>query len=98
MSHASIHTNIFFFDKPNLAKKNCLSERTLMHPKDADSIANIEDPDQTASLGTDLGLQYLPRPICPKTWSLRGYLGCQEKYFYTHLVMNWCCYLPSTFL
>ena len=55
MSHASIHTNIFFFDKPNLAKKNCLSERTLMHPKDADSIANIEYPDQTASLGTDLG-------------------------------------------
>ena len=36
----------------------------VMHPKDADSIANSEDPDQTAP---DLGLHYLPRPICPKT-------------------------------
>ena len=30
-----------------------------MHPKDADSIANSED--------SDLGLHYLPRPICPQT-------------------------------
>ena len=35
------------------------------HPKDADGIANSEDPDQTAP--SDLGLRYLPRPICPKT-------------------------------
>ena len=40
-----------------------------MHPKDADSIANSEDPDQTAPLEeqSDLGLHYLPDPICPKT-------------------------------
>ena len=29
MSHAPIHTDIFFFDKPNLAKKNRSSERAL---------------------------------------------------------------------
>ena len=34
----------------------------VMHPKDADSIANSEDPEQS-----DLGLHCLPRPICPKT-------------------------------
>ena len=40
-----------------------------MHPKDADSIANSEDPDQTAPREeqSDLGLNYLPRSICPKT-------------------------------
>ena len=30
-----------------------------MHPKDADGMANSVDPDQM-----DLGLHYLPRPIC----------------------------------
>ena len=35
-----------------------------MYSEDADSIANNEDPDQTA-----LGLHYLLRPICPKTLS-----------------------------
>ena len=40
----------------------------VMHPKDADSIANSEGPGQTAPQEqSDLGLQYLPRPICPKT-------------------------------
>ena len=34
-----------------------------MHPKDEDSIANSEDPDQQS----DQGLHCLPRPICPKT-------------------------------
>ena len=33
-----------------------------MHPKDAEGIANSEDPEQS-----DLGLPYLPRPICLKT-------------------------------
>ena len=40
-----------------------------MHLKDADNIANSEDPDQTAPVGSalfakeqsDLGLHYLPR-------------------------------------
>ena len=35
----------------------------VMHPKDADSIANSEDPDPTAPQSA-LGLHYLPRPIC----------------------------------
>ena len=43
----------------------------VMHPKDANSIANSEDPDQTAPQ-SDLGLQYLPRPICPKTYDHYG--------------------------
>ena len=35
----------------------------LMHPKDADGMANSVDPDQTASLKqSDLGLHCLPRP------------------------------------
>ena len=34
----------------------------VFHQKDANGIANSEDPDQT-----DLGLHCLPRPICPKT-------------------------------
>ena len=41
-----------------------------MRPKDADGIANVVDPDQTAPIDpgqTDLGLHCLPRPVCPKT-------------------------------
>ena len=34
-----------------------------MPPKDADGIANSEDPDQQS----DLGLHCLPRPVCLKT-------------------------------
>ena len=34
-----------------------------MSPNDADGMANSVDPDQTS----DLGLQCLPRHICPKT-------------------------------
>ena len=38
----------------------------VMHPKDADGMANSVDPDQTAPLGSgsgsDLGLHCLPRP------------------------------------
>ena len=29
MSHAPIHTDIFFFEEPNLAEKNCSSKRAL---------------------------------------------------------------------
>ena len=39
----------------------------VMPPKDAHLNANSEDPNQF-----DLGLQCLPRPICPKT---KGYYG-----------------------
>ena len=36
--------------------------------KDANGIANREDPDQTAPKEqSDLGLRCLPRPLCPKT-------------------------------
>ena len=36
--------------------------------KDANGIANSEDPDQTAPQGAvDLGLHCLNRPVCPKT-------------------------------
>ena len=39
-----------------------------MPPKDADGIANSEDPDQIAPLGSfDLGLHCLPRHVCQKT-------------------------------
>ena len=34
-----------------------------MCPKDADEIANSEDPDKQS----DLGLHCLLRPVCPKT-------------------------------
>ena len=42
----------------------------LFLQKDANGIANSEDPDQTAPREeqSDLGLHCLPRPICPKTW------------------------------
>ena len=36
----------------------------VMSPNDADGMANSVDPDQEQS---DLGLQCLPRHICPKT-------------------------------
>ena len=38
----------------------------VMSPNDADGMANSVDPDQTAPQ-SDLGLHYLPRPVCPKT-------------------------------
>ena len=43
--------------------------------KDANGIANSEDPDQTAPKEqSDLGLHCLPRPICPKTLDHYGTL------------------------
>ena len=36
----------------------------VLHQKDANGIANSEDPDEEQS---DLGLHCLPRPICLKT-------------------------------
>ena len=44
----------------------------VFRQKDANGIANSEDPDQTAPLGaveeqSDLGLHCLLRPVCPKT-------------------------------
>ena len=41
----------------------------LLHPEDADNIANSVDPDQTAP---HLGLHCRPRRICPKTWDHYG--------------------------
>ena len=38
----------------------------VMHPKDADGMANRVGPSQT-SLQSDLGLHCLPRSVCPKT-------------------------------
>ena len=35
--------------------------------KNANGIADSEDPDQTAQEQSDLGLHCLPRPICQKT-------------------------------
>ena len=35
-----------------------------MHSKDADEMANTEDPDQNAQKQSDLGLQYLPKLFC----------------------------------
>ena len=38
----------------------------VMHPKDADRMANSVDPDQTAPKElSDLGQHCLPRPACP---------------------------------
>ena len=36
----------------------------VMHPEDADGIADSVDPEQEQS---ELGLHCLPRPVCPKT-------------------------------
>ena len=38
-----------------------------MSPNDADRMVKSVDPDQTAPEQSDLGLQCLPRHICPKT-------------------------------
>ena len=45
--------------------------------KDANGIANSEDPDQTAPLEeqSDLGLHCLHRPTCPKNYDNYGNLG-----------------------
>ena len=42
-------------------------DHRVMSPKDADGMAESVDPDQTAPLGSTLGLHCLPGPICPKT-------------------------------
>ena len=47
-----------------------------MHPNDAEGIANSVDPDQQS----DLGLQCLPRPVCPKT--LERYVGYVSFFFF----------------
>ena len=39
----------------------------VFRQKDANGIANSEDPDQS-----DLGLHCLPRPVCPKTLDPKG--------------------------
>ena len=40
----------------------------VFRQKDADEMADSEDPDQTAlEEQSDLGRHCLPRPICPKT-------------------------------
>ena len=42
-----------------------------MLPKDANGMENSVDPDETAlqmQWQSDLGLDDLSRPICPKTW------------------------------
>ena len=44
--------------------------------KDANVIANSDDPDETAPKQSDLGLHCLPRHICPKTY---GHYGCGCK-------------------
>ena len=46
---------------------------TVICQKDADGIANSEDPDQIApEEQSDLGLHCLFRPICPKTSKFEG--------------------------
>ena len=49
-------------------EQNGVSLRVI-HPKDAEGIANSVDPDQS-----DLGLHCLPRPVCPKTLKHYGIL------------------------
>ena len=41
----------------------------VMHPNDADRMANSVGPDQTAP---DFGLHCLLRPICPNTFNFYG--------------------------
>ena len=51
----------------------CWFYNVVMHPKDADGMANIVDPDQTApSEQSDLGLHCLLGPIVPNTWNFHG--------------------------
>ena len=42
----------------------------VMHPKDAEGIANSIDPDQLEEQ-SDQGLHCLPRPVCPKTYGMQ---------------------------
>ena len=77
----SYHNVPKFLDTQNLyCKHSKILTKRFYHgvipPNDANRIANIEDPDQTApSLGrllpvwvcSVLGMHCLPRPVCPKT-------------------------------
>ena len=53
--------------------ENCCNPKkrqnlSVFRQKDANGIANSEDPNQTAPQEqSDLGLHCLPRPVCPKT-------------------------------
>ena len=65
----------------------------VMHFKDADRIANSVDPDQTAPLGAvGLGLHYMTRSICLKTWD--HYSRLSLVYFSecigAKLPFHWC--------
>ena len=66
-SHLKYCKNSKIWDTSNSCH-NCPKNRkvwcniALMHPKDADGMANSVDPDQS-----DLGLLCLLRPICPNT-------------------------------
>ena len=64
------------FPKYSDTQKNCCNHPkswtrwrflSVMHPKDAEGIANSVDPDQS-----DLGLHCLSRPVCPKTYENYG--------------------------
>ena len=83
-SHDKAHTSIYrkvakFSDarklRCNLPKIQTKWSNLSIRKKDANGIANSEDPDQTAPLGSliwasrqsDLGLHCLPTAICPKT-------------------------------
>ena len=51
---------------PKIQEKR--SNLRVFRQKDANGLANSEDPDQTAPPEqSNLGLHCLPRPICPKT-------------------------------
>ena len=57
-----------------------------MCPKDAEGIANSVDPDQTApEEQSDLGLHYLPRSTCPKTYDHYGivnlYFSLMQRFY-----------------
>ena len=51
---------------------------TVFLQKDANGIANSENPDETAPQ-SDLGLHYLPRPECLKTWDHYGSSECTDQ-------------------
>ena len=60
------------------------SNLRVFFQKDANGIANSEDPDQTApEEQSDLGLHCLPRSICPKT--LR-YSSLNEYMYIKHIM------------
>ena len=79
LRYCKIHKYLIIRKFAVIIVKFIQGDRRVMHPNDAEGIANSVDPDQTAPEQSDLGLHCLPRPICLKTWD--HYRNCNFSKF-----------------